>query len=505
MAQKENTKPKKSRGFTAVALIFAAISLAIVVFINLMVSRLNITWDLTPNKIYKLTDSTTDYLKSVDKKVNFYFLQDMDELSTERDVMPLYNAMNEYSSFDCINFMAFNPDDNPDKTKELQEYGFKLSSGDIVVECEGRTKRIPAYTMFNTVNNTSKDGKQSTSALYFNGENIITGAIEAVVTGRETKIYFLTGHGEKSVDKDYSKLKKDLAARNYIAETLDLTRMESVPDDAVIIIVAAPQSDILDNELKALNDYLDRGGNICFWMSPNEAELDYVNIDSLLKEYNISMDYDYVEETDPDLYSPNDHTSFYCSIVVADETTKIDITSGLRQFTEQNIKPAMIYTRSFDLLYGEGDNSTHVFAGGLLETVDKVGDRSSTAIGKPFGGAKPRQTLGNNVLELAVYSTDTQRADSKVMAIGNAEFIDDENYEQVYSIIPVNLQLSVFSWMYDSEQALDFGIGGKEQTLDEMSIESASKATVTNIIFIAVPVVVGLIGGGVWLKRRYTE
>ena len=59
--------------------------------------------------------------------------------------------------------------------------------------------------------------------------------------------------------------------------------------------------------------------------------------------------------------------------------------------------------------------------------------------------------------------------------------------------------------MYDSELALDFGIGGKERTFDEMSIESASKATLTNIIFIAVPVVVGLIGGAVWLKRRYTE
>ncbi|MCR5541731.1 MAG: GldG family protein [Ruminococcus sp.] len=505
MAQKETTKPKKSRGFTAVALIFAAISLAIVVLINLMVTRLNITWDLTPTKIYKLTDSTTNYLKTVDKKVNFYFLQDMDQLSTARDYMPLYNAMNEYSSYDCINFEAFDPDSEPDKTKKLQELGFKLSSGDIVVECEGRSKRIPAYTMFESHSNASTDGKQSTSAFYFTGENRITGAIEAVVTGRETKIYFLTGHGEKSIDKDYTKLKSDLAARNYIAETLDLTRMDSVPDDAVILILAAPQSDILDNELKALNDYLDRGGNICFWMSPNEAELDYVNIDSLLKEYNISMDYDYVEETDPDLYSPNDHTSFYCSIVVADETTNIDITSGLREFTDQYIKPAMIYTRSFDLLYGEGDNSTHVFAGGLLETVDKVGDRSSTAIGQPLGGAKPRQTLGNNVLELAVYSTDTQRSDSKVMAIGNAEFIDDENYEQVYSIIPINLQRLVFSWMYDSELALDFGIGGKEQTHDEMSIETATKAKVTIALFIAVPVVVGLIGGAVWLKRRYTE
>lgn len=501
MAQNETKKTKKSHGFTAVALVFAAISLAIVVLINLMVSRLNITWDMTSSGMYKLTDSTRDYLDSLDKEVNFYFLFDMDVLSTDTDSMPLYNAMKEYSSYDCINFQAFDPDDDPDKIKEFKDMGLSVKQGDVVIECDGRVKRLAANSMFQT----HIDENKSTGTMYFTGENIITGAINAVVTGREIKMYFLTGHGEKQLDTDYTKLKRDLAARNYIAETLDLTSSNSVPDDAAIVILAAPKNDISDSELKALNDYLDKGGNICFWMSPNEAELDYVNIEKLLKDYNIGMDYDIVEETDQRFTIPNYPTSFKCAIVVADESTDIDITSELKQVESQGATPIMTDTRSFVQIYGEGNNSTHVFAGGLLETIDMIGDGSSTAIGKPVGGAKPRETLGNSVLELAMYSTDTDRADSKVMVIGTAEFIDDENYDQAYSIVPVNLQLSVFSWMYDSELALDFGIGGKERTFDEMSIESASKATLTNIIFIAVPVVVGLIGGAVWLKRRYTE
>lgn len=500
MAQNETKKTKKSHGFTAVALVFAAISLAIVVLINLMVSRLNITWDMTSSGMYKLTDSTRDYLDSLDKEVNFYFLFDMDVLSTDTDSMPLYNAMKEYSKYDCINFQAFDPDDDPDKIKEFKDMGLSVKQGDVVIECDGRVKRLAANSMFQT----HIDENKSTGTMYFTGENIITGAINAVVTGRETKMYFLTGHGEKQLDTDYTKLKRDLAARNYIAETLDLTSSNSVPDDAAVVILAAPKNDISDNDLKTLNDYLDKGGNICFWMSPNEAELDYVNIEKLLKEYNIGMDYDIVEETNPKLASVNNPKMFKCAPVYPDETTNIDITSGLSQLEKQGATPIMTDTRSFVQIYGEGDNSTHVFAGGLLETIGQL-DGYATAIGKPMGGAKPRETLGNSVLELAMYSTDTARADSKVMVIGTAEFIDDENYDTYESVVPVNLQLSVFSWMYDSELALDFGIAGKERTFDEMSIESASKATLTNIIFIAVPVVVGLIGGAVWLKRRYTE
>ncbi len=503
MAQKETNKPKKARSFTAAAIVFGAIALAIVILINLMVSRINVVWDMTPTGIYKLTDSTTNYLESLDKKVNFYFLFDMDLLSTDTESMPLYNAMKEYSSFDCINFSAFDPDDDPDKVKELQEMGYSISQGDIVIECEGRSKHIPANTMFET--HTTGDGTKTASTVYFTGENIITGAIEAVVSGKEIKVYFLTGHGEKAIDTDYTILKKNLAARNYIAEPLDLTVKDSVPEDAAIVIAAAPKSDISSNELTALNSYLDNGGNICFWMSPNEDAVDYTNIESILKDFSLSMDYDRVNETDPDLYVPNDPTSFRCSIVVADDTTKIDLTSGLKQFVDQGAVPVMTNSRSFSQIYNEGVSSENIFAGSLLQTIDRVGDGSSTAVGEPLGGAKPRDRISDVVLDLAMYSTDKQRSDAKIMVMGNAEFLDDENIYQAYMTIPVNLQLSVFSWMYDSDQALDFGIAGKERTFDEMNIASASDANVINVIFIAVPIVVGLIGGAVWLRRRYSE
>ncbi|WP_295153364.1 GldG family protein [uncultured Ruminococcus sp.] len=505
MAQKETAKPKKARSFTPAAIAFGTIALAIVVLINLMVSRLNVIWDMSPTGIYQLTDTTRNYLNSVDKQVDFYFLFDMDVLSTDTDSMPLYNALREYSKFDCVNFQAFDPDSDPDKTKELQELGYSISKGDIVIVCDGRSKHIPAYTMFETHTNTDNTNKQTTSSVYFTGENIITGAIEAVVTGKEVKMYFLTGHGEKSLDNEYTTLKKNLAARNYIAQELDLTSKTTVPDDAAIVIVAAPKNDISPTELAALNSYLDNGGNICFWMAPNEDPIDYTNIESIFKDFSISMDYDLVTETDDEFYVPNDPTSFRCSIVRADETSSIDLTSELSQFVENGDVPVMTNTRSFMEIYNEGESKENITVGSLLQTIDRVGDGSSTAIGEPYGGTKPAERIQNVVLDLSMYSTDRNRANAKIMVMGNGEFMDDENIYQTYMTIPVNLQLSVFSWMYDSDQALDFGIEGKERTFDEMSIESKAKANVTNVIFIAVPVVVGLIGGAVWLRRRYSE
>ena len=64
--------------------------------------------------------------------------------------------------------------------------------------------------------------------------------------------------------------------------------------------------------------------------------------------------------------------------------------------------------------------------------------------------------------------------------------------------------LSNMTWMYNSDLVLDMGIADKERNYDSMTINSESSANTTMILFIAVPVIVGLIGAGVWLKRRYS-
>ncbi len=500
MTEKETKKPKKTHGFAFLAAVFAVIATAVVVLLNLMVSKLGIIWDMSPGKMYKLTDQTKKYLNSVDKTVNMYFLFDMDLLSTDTDSMPLYNALKEYSEFGCINFVSFDPEKDPDKTKELQEMGFTVGQGDIIVECEGRAKHIDASSMFET-----HTSQSSISSVYFSGENIITGAIESVVTGKEVKMYFLSGHGEKSLDTDYTILKTTLAAHNYIAESLDLLTRDSVPEDAAMIIVAAPRNDISDTELATLNKYLDNGGNICFWMSPNDAAVDYTNLESILKDYGIMMDYDIVNETDDELHAPNTYTTFLCSIVAAEQTDSIDLTSALREYTSNGDVPVMTDTRSFAPIYNEGNNMENVTVGSLLQTVDRVGDGSSTAVGEPCGGEKPRDRITDCVLDLSMFATDRARQNSKIMVMGNAEFMDDENFNNALSTITKALQLTVFSWMYDSDQDLNFGIASKQRSFDEMQLSTQSKATGVNVLFIAVPIGVGLIGGIVWLRRRYSE
>lgn len=506
---KTPAKNRKNTRSTAFALLMAALALAIAIPLNLLASRLNIIWDMTPTKMYELTDTTKNYLNGLDKQVDFYFLLDMDTLSTDTASMALYHSLEEYASYDKINFVDFNPDSDPDLVRELQDNGgFKLKTGDIVVRCEDRYRRIPANSMYLDNYSTNDDGTMTQESAFFTGENYITGAIDAVVSGRDTVIYFLTGHGEKQIESDYTTLRSNLNDRNYHALPLDLNMTEEVPDDAAILIFAAPKQDISNDELRKLNNYLDNGGNICFWMSPNEEPVRYKNIESILEDFGLAMDYDIVYETDDSYHVVGDPYTFRCT-VVASEEDGVQITSGLEDYVDAGIIPYMSNTRSFyPYLIDATAKDTSVVTGSMLQTAanttDAMGNAASTAIGEVCGGDNPSAVnIEGEVLDLAMYATSSKRSNAKIVTMGNAEFIDDTNLQQDYMIIPVNLTLSTFSWMYDSDVDIDMGIADKERNYDALRLDSEKDANTTNIVFVAVPFCVALVGVCVWLKRRY--
>lgn len=505
MEQNQKSKNLKNRKFTAYAAILAALALAVAIPLNLLASRLDITWDMTPTNIYELTDTTRAYLEKIDKQVDFYFLLDMDLLAADTSSMALYHALEEYASYDNINLISFEPDEDPELTKQLQEEGYRLSRGDIVIRCEDRSKHIAGTSMYSTFYSTTDSGDQITDSAYFTGENYITGAIDAVVSGRDTVVYFLNGHGEKVPENDYTTLTGNLINRNYSVEGLTLSIAESVPDDAAVVILAAPQSDLSNDELRKLEDYLENGGNVCFWMSPNPENVRYRNIEKILESFGIAMDYDIVKETDSNLHIQDDPYTYKCSVVSSED--EIDLTYEIIQaYIANGAIPFMSNARSFYQLMGTEDTSVQV--GSLLRTVptsDLLGNDTSTAIGEVYGGDDPSaEDIKDEVLDLAMYSTSTLRNNAKIMVMGNAEFIDDVNVAQDYMIVPVNLMLSALSWMYDSELDLDMGIDDKEQSYDAIVLNSEAAANTASAVFIAVPFGVALIGLIVWLKRRYS-
>jgi hypothetical protein len=327
---------------------------------------------------------------------------------------------------------------------------------------------------------------------YFQGENFITGAIKSVVEGKVPSVYFLTGHGEKTLEDNYTSFQKNLKNYNYEAKELNLLTENAVPDDAAIIIIPAPKTDISSAEKEKIDAYMDHGGNVSLLMSPNGDDTEYKNILELMHEYCLGMDYNRVYETDTSKHVSGDKYQIMVNLVDMSENEDEDLTDLTSALIEEDsLIPYMPESRSF--FEYQGDNYSSLNICPLIETYD-------SAYGEAYGGTEVDPDDISGLLYLAAYSEDPTRNDSKMVVMGNAEFIDDEHLKEDYSIVPVYLYLSTITWMYNSD--VDMGIPAREKTYDYMELKSEEDTKSVLIVISCAPIVVAAAGILIWVKRR---
>ncbi len=485
----------KNKIFTSFAWIIAILILVIAIIINVVVAKLDFNIDVSVQKLFSLSETSTDYLDELEEQgvnVDMYLLMEMEELESDSSTRSLYRALVEYDEYDCINLIDFDPNENEDILEKINSDNvYTLNVGDIVLICGDNKRHINGISMYSTNYTYDDYGNITESKETFQGENVLTSGLKAVVDGYLPTVYFLTGHGEKDMTDSYSKITALMKSKNYRTATLNLSDVETVPDDAEIIVVAAPSSDITKQEVDKLSAYLDEGGNMSVMLPPNGGEFDYDNLQELIDPFCLKIDYNYVYETESDMHMADDNTNIICSIVEQEESS--DLYGDIQSLIDSEFITYMPKSRSFSIDY-DNENIQSVVTGTLLTS-------SETSVGEPYGGTYDSDILEGYALELAVYSEDKSRNNAKVTLFGNAEFIDDEHIEDVSYLSSYYIYLATVTWM--ANQNLDMGIGEKSAAVDYMSLTESSAYSLI-VFFIALPVVIMVIGVVIWLRRRHS-
>ena len=122
----------------------------------------------------------------------------------------------------------------------------------ILIEYMGRTERV------------STDSEQD-----------LTNAVIKLLNPTARKVYFLSGHGEKdpanSERTGYSGIADALKRDNYQFDKLVLAQTNEIPADATMIVVAGPRTDLLEQEVPILEEYLTKKtGKLLVMLDPSE-------------------------------------------------------------------------------------------------------------------------------------------------------------------------------------------------------------------------------------------
>ncbi len=103
-------------------------------------------------------------------------------------------------------------------------------------------------------------------------EQALTDGLRRLLYPEEEKVYVLIGHGERDFQSNdrqgYSMLRNDLGLKNYILEPLALLTVDSVPEDADLVLITGPERPFDPLEIERLDRYLAEGGGLSVWIEP---------------------------------------------------------------------------------------------------------------------------------------------------------------------------------------------------------------------------------------------
>ena len=232
----QNKPTKKKANFSGtIAIIAALLVLAVFVPINLIVNYNDKVFDMTPAKQYTLNSKTVELLDSTsDKDIEVFFLLDsLKEVKEDPSYLALYHTLDELRNRDNISLTCFDPDKEPAQAKELDPSGFLgVERGDVFVKCGETIKRVAHNKIYQT-----KDKKGE--IVEYAGEELIAGAIQVCTAGSLQTMYFLTGHGEKSINDEYKNYVNTVKSDNYDVAELNLDETGAIPGNTAAFAGAA--------------------------------------------------------------------------------------------------------------------------------------------------------------------------------------------------------------------------------------------------------------------------
>ena len=108
-------------------------------------------------------------------------------------------------------------------------------------------------------------------------ERDFTDALARLSRGRERLVAFVTGDGERNPDgkanADLGDFVAQLSGSGVRALPLNLAQNASVPRNTDLLVLASPQAELSPASLKAIGDYLDRGGNLLWLTEPDTGDV----------------------------------------------------------------------------------------------------------------------------------------------------------------------------------------------------------------------------------------
>lgn len=452
------------------SLMVTGLVLAILIVVNIFVSSLPSSmtkYDISATKLYSITSNTKVVVNALDQDVTIYWIvQSGQEDAVIENLLSKYEALSDH-----IKVEKKNPDVYP--TFAQQYTSETVANNSLVVECGDRSR----YIGYDDIYLQEADVYSYTYNTSFDGEGAITSAIDYVISDELPQLYVLEGHGEAELPATFSEqIEKD----NMEVNSLSLLTVDEIPEDAACIIIYSPASDISEEELDMLSDYVSDGGKLLVMSGPvQDGSLD--NLNGLLEEYGVSVTDGIVVESD------REHYAFQAPYVLLPDMTSHDITDSL---IEENYFVLMPISQGLTV----DESNTKGTVTSLLTTSDYSYSKAD-AFGLETYDKEAGDTDGPFTLAVSI----EDNSGGGIVWFASSSFLDDM-YNAFSSGANGDMAMNALSSLIGQSEAM--AIRSKSLNYNYLTISEATSSLLKTLMIGVFPLVYFGIGVYVIVRRR---
>ena len=371
----QNIKKTKRRQEKFVTLITAA-AIILLLGLNLLLAYVGITRtvyvDTTYEGLYTLTDLMKEECAFVDEELDgevvITFCSDPDVLVDYDVTRAVYFMARQLeNTFDNIKVNCVNVAYNPTAVAKYKPTSLsEIVTGDVIISYGDRYRVVSTNNFWVSM---------SGEIIAFNGEYKMASLIKSVTAVDRPKAYFTVGHGETYYDSenpdrqgnvDAAYLQDLLTDRGLETKTLDLSAVDKVPDDCVLLIINNPRSDFTADETKLGDyDYLSETEKIDRYLVDNKGSVmvakDYAlslnNLEDFLYEWGFDFSTSLVKD---EVAYVADEENSYTNILGAYDTDEDSYGYAIYgDLASLSSAPSMLYTNSgyIECSYGEAEGT----------------------------------------------------------------------------------------------------------------------------------------------------
>jgi ABC-type uncharacterized transport system involved in gliding motility auxiliary subunit len=477
--------------------------LVILGLINFLGIRYHLRLDLTDSQLFTLSPQSRELVSNLPETMKVWLFSKEQNIQ-DRELLDNYHRQSNKFKFEYV--------DPQLKPGIAEKFGVK-DYGEVYLEFQNKRQVVQII---------SENERLS--------EVKLTARLQQITSSKTAKIYFLQGHGEHPLSASkgaISQAIQGLIDKNFITSGLNLAEQPQVPDDAAVIVVAGPQKELLIGEVTALQNYLNRGGNLLLMIDPNTNP----KIDTILKDWGVRLDNRLAIDTSGanlqlgpaailvTEYGQHPITKDFgknISVYPLTRPLEIDSVSGIESMVLLKTKPypsswAESDQKSEKLEFNEGKDLKGPLTLGVALTRKLSNQTSPTPTPIPTNSPTPIPTNSptpiptnsptpipiNSPTPIPINSPATAK-ESRLVVFGNSNFAVDGLFGQQLN---GDVFLNSVSWLSQQDQQL-LSIRPKEPK-NRRIIISTFQANLLTISALFLLPLIGLVTGFIiWWKRR---